>query len=53
MTKVVVTGIGVVSPAGVGVAPLWEAASCGHSLQERLQSSDEHTMLNKFEFASS
>ena len=52
MTKVVVTGIGVVSPAGVGIAPLWEAASRGLSLQEHLQNSDKRTMLNEFEFSS-
>lgn len=52
MTNVVVTGIGAVTPAGVGVAPLWDVVSNGRSLQERLQNSDERTMLNEFDFVS-
>lgn len=51
MTRVVVTGIGVVSPAGVGVAPLWDIAVNGRSLQKDLRSLDDRTMVNEFEFA--
>lgn len=34
MTKVVITGIGAISPGGVGADGLWEAATAGRSLPE-------------------
>lgn len=36
-TRVVITGLGVVSPAGIGKADFWQGLTCGRSNVERVQ----------------
>ncbi|WP_455130226.1 beta-ketoacyl-[acyl-carrier-protein] synthase family protein [Propionibacterium acidifaciens] len=52
MTGVVVTGIGAVSPAGVGIIPLWKAVSSGRSLLKGMMDSANGAVLGGFEFGS-
>ena len=52
MTGVVVTGIGAVSPAGVGIIPLWKAVSSGRSLLKGMMDSANEAVLGGFEFGS-
>ena len=52
MTGVVVTGIGAVSPAGVGVMPLWKAVSSGRSLLRGMMDSVDRVVFDGFEFDS-
>lgn len=45
MTRVVVTGIGAVTPAGIGTRPLWDQVISGRSCVRRIDRFDPHAYL--------
>jgi 3-oxoacyl-(acyl-carrier-protein) synthase len=40
MTGVAITGVGAITPAGIGLTPLWQAARAGRSLVQRIDRFD-------------
>ncbi|MFF7933182.1 beta-ketoacyl synthase N-terminal-like domain-containing protein [Streptomyces sp. NPDC007940] len=52
MREVVVTGLGVVSPAGTGKQAFWDTVSAGKSVTKSLSDITSSTLFKSFEFAS-
>jgi 3-oxoacyl-(acyl-carrier-protein) synthase len=52
MRRVVVTGVGVVSPAGIGKEALWETVSAAKSMTKSLSSVTSCDLFGSFDFAS-
>jgi 3-oxoacyl-(acyl-carrier-protein) synthase len=52
MREVVVTGLGVVSPAGVGTEALWDVVSAGKSVTKSLSEITVSDLFGSFEFIS-
>lgn len=52
MRRVVVTGLGVVSPAGIGKEALWETVSAAKSMTKSLSSVTSSDLFGSFDFAS-
>src|SRR5262245_50993737 len=44
--RVVITGLGVITPIGLGVAPFWDSLTIGRSGIRKIQSFDAHTLPN-------
>ncbi|MGH3856129.1 MAG: beta-ketoacyl-[acyl-carrier-protein] synthase family protein [Pseudonocardiaceae bacterium] len=52
MRRVVVTGLGVISPAGIGKEALWETVSAAKSMTKSLSSVTSSDLFGAFDFAS-
>lgn len=52
LRRVVVTGLGVVSPSGVGTERLWESVSAGRSVTKSLKDVTSSDLFGEFEFLS-
>ncbi|MFG2497884.1 beta-ketoacyl-[acyl-carrier-protein] synthase family protein [Streptomyces sp. NPDC048441] len=52
MREVVVTGLGVVSPGGIGTAALWETISAGKSVTKSLSDITSSALFGDFDFVS-
>ena len=52
MRRVVVTGLGAVSPAGLGKTALWETVAAGTSVTKSLSSVESSDLFGDFEFSS-
>jgi 3-oxoacyl-(acyl-carrier-protein) synthase len=52
MRRVVVTGLGVVSPAGIGKEALWKTVSAARSMTKSLSSVTSSDLFGSFDFAS-